>query len=175
MKLSRTERWMLSNQYRILELLDKENADSHRDSQEALDSGYEMCYEQLCEHVYDDKHGLPAEECAYVLDVMSMYDALQHAYDRLDDKTGIEPRSFVFLGFDGNSEGPYMAFARYYSKRYGAFVNLRKGSDGFNSHMPTYNMYHRMIAAWVETGKKHNLTKDDLTRIDRAANHPSNR
>jgi uncharacterized protein len=175
MKLSRLERWMLSNQYRILELLDEENADSHHQAQEALNSGYELCYGWLSEHVYDEGHGLPEEECTYVLDVMSMYESLQRTYDDLDDKSGIDPNSVIFHGFDGNNEGSYMGFARFYCERQDAFRHLRKGSDGFNSHMPTLDWYRRMLTAWNESTHKYKPTKDDVIRITQAAIHPANK
>jgi uncharacterized protein len=175
MKLSRVERWKLSNQYRILELLDEENAQHHRHAQQALNSGYELFYGWLCEHVYDDGEGLPEKECRYVLDVMTMYEAMQRTYDELPDKSGIEPHFVLFRGFDGNNEGSYMGFAKFFCERQDAFRHLRRGSDGFNSHMPTRDLYHRMLAAWNESPDKHQLIKDDLIRINQAAVHPDHR
>jgi uncharacterized protein YfbU (UPF0304 family) len=175
MKLSRLERWMLSNQYRILEMLDEENAASHRYAQEALNSGYEICYGWLCEHVYEEGEGLSEDDCRYVLDVMKMHEFLQRAYDGLDDKSGIDARDVIFHGFDGNNETSYMGFARFFCERQDAFKHLRKGSDGFNSHMPTYDIYSRMMTSWKQSKDKYNLTKDDLIRITQAAIHPDSR
>jgi uncharacterized protein len=173
--LSRVDRWMLSNQYRVLELLDKKNADSHRHTQDALNSGYELCYDWLCDHVYAEKNTLSAEQCTYVLDVMSMFEALQTAYDSLEDSSGIEPTCVVFPGFDGNYETSYMGFARFFCDWQDAFHHLRKAATGLNSHRPTTDTYLRMLAAWNDSDTKHKLTKDDIGRILEAANQSSDR
>jgi uncharacterized protein len=168
MRLSRTGRWMLSNQYRILELLDEENADQHRHAREALERGYELFYSWICEHVCDDRHVLPEVECTYVLDVMTMFDALQLAYDSLDDRSGIDGNRVLFYGFDGNNEASYMSFARFYCEQQEAFQHLRKGGDGFNSHWPTKQLYRPMVAAWKASDDKYKLTKADVIRITEA-------
>ena len=165
MRLSRTERWMLSNQYRILERLDEENAEDHRHAREALERGYELLYSWICEHVCDDSHVLPEVECTYVVDVMTMFDALQLAYDQLDDRSGIDANRVLFYGFDGNIEASYMSFARIYCEGQEAFQHLRKGEDGFNSHKPTARLYRPMVAAWKASEDPYKLTKDDLIRI----------
>lgn len=175
MDLSRAERWVLSNQYRILELIDEENAESHRHAQEILQCGYELCYGWICEHIYEEKDVLTNDQCKFVLDVMTMYDAMQHAYDRMDDKSGIDPHDVKFPGFDGNNETQYMAFARFFCEGKDRFTGLRKGFDGFNSHLPTLDMYGRMLPAWKMSQNKYDLTKDDLIRITEASVHPDNR
>lgn len=170
MRLSRTERWILSNQYRILELLDKKNAEDHRHARDALEAGYELFYSWICEHVLDDRHVLSEAECRYVLDVMTMFDAMQVAYDRLEDRSGIDAHRVLFYGFDGNDESSHMRFARFYCEREQAFQHLRTGADRFNSHMPTVELYRPMVAAWKQSDEKTQLTKDDLIRITEAVN-----
>ena len=165
MRLSRTARWMLSNQYRILERLDEENAEQHRHAREALERGYELLYSWICEHVCDDRHVLREVECAYVLDVMTMFDAMQRTYDELDDRSGLDAHRVLFYGFDGTTETSYLSFARFYCEQEEAFQHLRKGGDGFDSHMPTKPLYRPMVAAWKASDDPHKLTKDDLIRI----------
>lgn len=67
MKLSRTERWMLSNQYRILEALYPADAGSYARHREALESGYELHYDWMIGSIYDDKDTLSSEDCREVM------------------------------------------------------------------------------------------------------------
>jgi uncharacterized protein YfbU (UPF0304 family) len=177
MKLSKPERWILSNQYRILELIDKENANRHRLAQEALDDGYEVYYDWLSEHIYDEENTVTKEESDYIIDVLDMFDFIQRAYDELGDKTGIEPFMIDFPGFDGNNDAKFLGFAEFFCKERRAFESLRKTGPGgsFNSHMPTHELYSRMLAAWRESKNKRQLTKVDLIRITQAAVHPDHR
>src|SRR5215210_402126 len=75
------------NQYRILSLLDQSNADHYDKLRDALENGYVASYQDdLFAGMLD---GLSVEQSAFVVEVMSMYDALQRSYDALDDKQGI--------------------------------------------------------------------------------------
>lgn len=165
MQLSRTERWILSNQYRILELLDQENAESHRNAREALDDGFEMYYGWLCEHVLDGEEVVTEEESKYVIDVLDMFNAMQQAYDDLADRSGIDTVFLTFPGFSANYEGKFLRFARYFCRERNAYESLRKSGDGLDSHMPTDDFYPRMLKAWKQSANTHDLSKADLIRI----------
>lgn len=163
MKLTQSERWILSNQCRILELLDRENASHWTTAKEAIDSGYELEYSSLSKYI--DSEVVTEEECREVFDILLMFDTLQHAYKNLPDKSGIEEWRIKFAGFDGNNEVKQMAYARYYCNLDGGrFVNLDRG-DNFNSHSPVLDRYRSMLSEWKKSEKKHELTKDDIARI----------
>src|SRR5436309_1114793 len=98
MKLSRTERLMLSNQYRILEALYPNERKSLEEKRVAVESGYELHYEWLAEHVYQDKDCMNEAQSREVLDILAMFDAIKIAYDHLQDKTGIEEHRVKFSG-----------------------------------------------------------------------------
>jgi uncharacterized protein YfbU (UPF0304 family) len=164
MKLSRTERLILSNQNRIMEKLYPEEAESLAYRRKALESGYELHYENVAEEVYEET--LSSEECSLVLNTMTMYEMIQRSYDQLGDKDGIKEWAITFHGFDGNSETSYMGYARYFCEPPDPrFDGLRLGSDSYNSHMPMVNRYRQMVEKWEASEDKYNLTKDDIIRI----------
>ena len=53
-KLTRVERYILSNQFRILEALYPDEASHFATTREALEHGYEILYDWDMEHIYDD-------------------------------------------------------------------------------------------------------------------------
>jgi len=55
MNLSRVERWILSNQFKILERLNPGEADYYRRASEALEWGFTREYRQLAQHVSERK------------------------------------------------------------------------------------------------------------------------
>jgi uncharacterized protein len=161
MKLSKIERWILSNQYRILECVDAQQAESHRHAREALERGYEWYYDLICELVADGADVMTEAEC--------------NSYDEISDKTGIDSIFIDFPGFDGNYEGKYLGFAEFFCRARQAYEHLRKENKHLNSHMPTADLYERMLSAWNSSSDKLHLTRDDLIRITQAARHPDNR
>ena len=110
MELNKFERLLLMNQYRTLSLLDQSNANHYNKLRDALENGYVASYQdELFAGMLD---GLSVEQCAFVLEVMNMYDALQRSYDALDDKQGIEEERTKFPGFESDYElAPWVTHA----------------------------------------------------------------
>lgn len=164
MILDRTQRWILANQYHILAALYPEDADHYIASREALERGYELHYELISEHVYDEPDTMTAAECREVIDILDMFASLRSAYGKLEDKSGIDEKAIRFPGFDGNHETKWLGYARYYVTWGGdRYRDLHK--NDFNSHRPTLDTYRRMLAEWEKSQDKHSLTKDDIVRI----------
>lgn len=165
MRLTRTERWIISNQYRILERLCPDEAESLREDREALEHGYELHYGWMCQHVYSDEQAMTEEESTEVIDILDMFSTIKSNYGKLKDKSGIEEWRVTFAGFDGNHETKQMAYARYYCRSGGGrFQDLERG-DNFNSHMPVLDRYRKMLAEWKRIGQKRDLTKEDIIQI----------
>lgn len=163
MKLTRVERWILSNQYRILEALDTDEADSYAEVRQALEEGYEAEYEDFAQHI--SEHEMSEEECREVTDILSMFSTLHYAYEDLEDKSGIEEWRVRFAGFDGNNETRQMAYARYFCESGGGrYTELDRG-DGFNSHCPVIDRYRSMLEEWRKSPNPNKLTKVDIVRI----------
>lgn len=134
MKLTKVERLVLANQYLILSKLSPENAEEYNRVREALEYGYETAYQDAFAARLVDE--LSVDECMLVIHAMDMYQGIQVAYGRLEDKARIEEQSTLFPGFDGNHETAYMTYARFLVEKEQRFASLKLGSDGFNSHMP---------------------------------------
>ena len=114
MEVTRVERWILSNQYRILEHLDPDNAEKHAKAHTILTNGFELEYRKLIpEYIYDDQfQPLSEDECRMVHRTVRMFAALGRAYQQLDDeaKADIEEAAVTFSGFDANQETLHMAY-----------------------------------------------------------------
>ncbi|TAK22786.1 MAG: YfbU family protein [Myxococcaceae bacterium] len=172
MKLSRTERWILSNQLRILEGLNPKEAADLREQREALERGYEYMYPELCPHIYADKDCMPRAESDEVIEILSLFDTLRWSLEKAEDAGGLKAEDVRFWGFDGNSEGRQMAFCRYFCREGGGrFEHLERGDD-FNSHFPALDGYRRMLAVWRAGGRKNPLPPDEVKAILAARRHP---
>jgi uncharacterized protein len=165
MKLTPAERWILSNQFSILERLNPDDAEHYRNVREAIECGYETDYDTYSPHIYTGADVTTEEESMEVIEILAMFDALKQSYKGLSDKSGIDESRIQFHGFDGNTEGKQMAYARYFcSLDGGRFTDLDRG-DNFNSHMPVLDWYRRMLAAWNASTDKYHLRKSDIERI----------
>jgi len=160
MKLTKTERWILTNQYRILEKLDPEGARHHAKAREVLESGYALEYGWISEHLFDE---FSEDSCREVLDILDMCQALQFAYEKIEDKSGIDEWRVHFGGFDGNYEGSHLAYVRHLIEDEGKFKFL--AVKDLNSHCPTLDRYRSMLSEWKTSANKHKLTKEDVLRI----------
>src|SRR3954468_5735854 len=119
LKLTRTERWILANQYRILEALYPDEAKRLAEYREAIEHGYELHYDWIAHSIYDKGDALSAEECKEVIQILDMHRALKRSYEALTDKSGIKEYGVKFAGFDGNNETAQMAYARYFCEQDG--------------------------------------------------------
>jgi uncharacterized protein len=169
-KLTRAERWMLSNQFGILAKLDPDQEDTWNQMRTVVESGYELHYDWFTSYIYDGDSIMSREECLEVLDILDMFTTLQHAFTNLTDKSGIDDMSMEFDGFDGNNETKYMAYTRFLIKEEGKFSQLDRSKEtgrrfDFNSHFPVLPRYRLMLREWAKAKSKYDLSKEDIIRI----------
>ncbi|HEY4658198.1 MAG TPA: YfbU family protein [Gemmatimonadaceae bacterium] len=160
MALSMTERWILSNQYRILAALYPDEAEALAERREAIESGYEAHYEP--DYIYRETMSVGA--CDEVVSILNMFRALKRSYEALTDKSEIEPDLITFRGFDGNNETMCMAYARYFCKHDGGRFRELNIKD-FDSHMPTLARYRQMLSRWQGIGSSHEMTKEHILHV----------
>ncbi|VTR90985.1 Uncharacterized protein OS=Vibrio sp. AND4 GN=AND4_07959 PE=4 SV=1: YfbU [Gemmata massiliana] len=152
MQLTRTERWILSNQYQILEQLatlrkNDDEVSHYRSAQEALGCGYANEYGDLAIGICEDKDILSVDECREVIKILGMFNDIQYAYSQLDEanREGIsEHFASEFPGFCGNSEGKQLGYARYFCARPHVFTQLNRPDD-LDSHAPLLPLYRLML------------------------------
>ncbi len=164
--LSWKERLMLSNQLKILEKLYPEETEDLAKYRQAIEKGYELHYDDA-PNIYPDGECLPPEQCQEVLDILDMYRALTHSYQKLE-KPVIEESNIEFPGFDGNNETEQMAYAGYFMNTLGRFEELRDDSEygDYNSHMQMLPVYGRMLEIWRGYGdERFNLSEEQIKRI----------
>ncbi len=142
--LTPVERKILANQFSILEKLDPDNAKAYKEDREIVSSGFAYEYESLFSDIFEE---MPFEQGKYVVDVLQLHRILKLSYERLEDKTGINPGDIEFAGFDGNNESKNHAYARF-QKNQGKWQETNAAQ---NSHsMTTISRYPRMLKKWEE-------------------------
>lgn len=168
MKLTDTERLILANQYEILSAL--RNDESYARLADALRDGHEWLYSQSFDYLSPN---LSEKDTEHVLSILGIFSDLKASYAKLADKSGIEQHDVAFLGFDGNNESDLYSFAQALRKNNRFTETL--GEHGKNSHMPTTDLYERMIAKWRDLGKpNYPYDKQTIQEIVAARVHPSN-
>lgn len=177
-KLSRLDRYFLSNQLRILEALYPDEAKEIAIRREALECGYEMLYDWDMEFIYEGEDKMSIEESKEVWNTMDMFDAIDRSI-KVHGPEIVDGMSFLqFAGYDGNSESKFMSFAAFTVERLGRFSYLPMNKKGYwNSHMPVRPVYNRMLAEWfkISSSARFDLSAEQLISIARAAIHPENR
>jgi uncharacterized protein YfbU (UPF0304 family) len=169
LKITDTERLILANQYEILATLKED--DSYAHLAEELRDGHEWLYQQHFDYLSPN---MREEDSEFVVTILGIYSDLHDSYEQLSDKSGIEPRQVQFPGFDGNNEGELLSFSRALRKS-ARFIDTLP-EHGKNSHMPTREIYGRMIAKWEELGKpRFPLSKEQISELLAARTHPYNR
>ncbi len=159
--MSNTERQILQNQFRILELLDRENAESHAKRAEILYNGFTGAYSK----VFDMMPEISEAVCTEVQDILDMFRALALAVRSGVDCTGIPRRALQFSGFDGNHEIDHMVFTRYLTKNRGGWAELGITEGKLNSHTLRLYLYRPMLTRWRQSRDQWKLTREDLLRI----------
>ena len=169
MKLTRTERWILSNQYRILEALYPDERGSLEKARIALESGYELEYDGMSQRIYKDT--LSEDDCTEVHDILQMFSNLKYAYEQLSEKPEVDAWQIGFEGFDGNNEPEQLAYARYLCEDGEHYKDLHVR----NSHSPTLDRYRRQLEVWKSANNRLYLTKAEIEQIALKAIHPTTR
>lgn len=144
--ISKRDRLILINQYRILAKLDKEDADHYEELISILENGFSIFYSQLDEWISEE---MPPGEGLFVLNILDLYRALEDIKRASKDIRLLEHHYSIFLGFDGNNETNYMSFCRFLIEKQGKFQEQKQyllKNDNLNSHMPMIDKYKRMLS-----------------------------
>ncbi|HZS83018.1 MAG TPA: YfbU family protein [Stellaceae bacterium] len=165
MKLSKIDRIILANQYRILEKLDPANADIYATNYRVLESGYELNYEALDLRF---GNGLSKEQCNEVLQILNMFESLHKSYLENKKSADIRIESISFAGFDGTTEADYLGYVTFLMHDEGRFPSLKRGN--LDSGKPMLTVYRRMLWEWEKSREKRRPLAEDLRRIQSARN-----
>lgn len=170
MKLSLVERMLMAQNFEILAKLNPEEAASYQWRAEVLQNGYEPLYSWLFEWTAQGDQIVTEQEGEYIYEVLRMYDAIVWSIKQqnLQLPEGVRFYS-AFPGFDGNSEGKYLGFARHFCKE-GRYDILKKNGEIPNSHMPTDQIYRPMLRVWktMKDGRQALLSESQVLELLRA-------
>ncbi|MCC9266179.1 YfbU family protein, partial [Bacillus velezensis] len=104
MEMTNAQRLILSNQYKMMTMLDPDNAERYRRLQTIIERGYGLQMREL-----DREFGeLTEEVCRSIINIMEMHHALQVSWTNLKDKQDLDERRLTFLGFDAATEARYL-------------------------------------------------------------------
>ena len=164
MDLSKNERLILINQYRILEALYPDEADYYRERRVAFERGYSHDYGEAFDILYEE---MSVEECDEVIDILNMYRVITFSLSGIDNANLRESDRLKFIGFDGNEESSQFGYAQWYINERGRFEELKYGKEQayLNSHHPTLALYRAMLEEWKKSANKLKLTEADLSRL----------
>lgn len=164
-KLTRIERLLLSNQYKILESLYPGEAEYYENNRKAIDEGFELHYKDCFSALSEDT--MTEEECEEVIDILNMYRAITFSNK---DEYDIPSYEIKFDGFDLNDdyECKRVLYARYFINDLDRFEELKYGKSyaDCNSHSPRMNRYRNMLKVWKKLDNKYKeLSKDEILEI----------
>lgn len=160
MELSKFERLVLLNQYRILEKVDPGQADSWARSATVIENGYTLEYEDLVRGFDED---VPLEVCQEVVQILDMFRMIQNTLRTADAKNSVDRKKAAFGGFDGNAGTGHYGYARFVIEEQGRWKDLK--SSDLSSHWDTLPRYRAMLAEWKLSADPTDLTLDDVKRI----------
>lgn len=172
-RLSFAERWILTNQYEILEKLDPDSAEFYRQVRDVLGSGYEGEYMWAAQGIKPNGETLDPRVAAEVHNVLEMFSHMKWAYEKFEGDESIDTTLLTFWGFDANNSRDHLNYAQFLKKR-GDYPDV----EVFNSHSNTIGTYLVMVEAWKALPpdqKGIRMTKEGLQAIldaPRAANMP---
>jgi uncharacterized protein YfbU (UPF0304 family) len=176
MELKRSERWILSCQYRILEGLYPEEASEFRKVREALDRGdvaLIAAFAPFSDHNESLEPDLSEDDRAQVRRILSLFDALQHSHRELEEPTAIDdPEELLFRGFHAENESTLGEYASRLLAETGEFAHVDHKAS-FESDGPLLPGYQRMLDAWRTYSEKRDLTTVQIYFILEAATGPT--
>lgn len=161
MEMTHAQRLILSNQYKMMTMLDPDNAARYSRLQTIVERGFGLQMREL-----DREFGeLKEETCRIVIDIMEMYHALHVSWTNLKDQQSIDERRVTFLGFDAATEARYLSYVRFMVNTEGRYTHFDAGTHGFNAQTPMWDKYQRMLSAWHACPRQYHLSSNEIQQI----------
>ena len=157
MKLTRKERLILWNQCAILEALKPEDGEYYRKLQDILRNGFEFDYDELWRHI--DSDVFSEAEAREVLDILSMFEAVQDSIGAKGKVEGVEEARLTFAGFDGNEEADHLAYLTFLVDQQKKFEHVVRQR---NSHVPLLGHYRGMLKRYKEFGSPERMSTEQI-------------
>lgn len=158
------DRFLISNQLKILEKLYPDEAHTYQIHRKAVEHGFVFHYSWMIEHL---KEEMPVSESEEVVKIFMMYRALKSSFKNLKDRSGINEEDLLFRGFNKTTEEHLLAYAKYFLFDLQRFKELHKEEfyPSLESPTPMLKQYRRMLLAWNEFPDKENMTKEQIQQL----------
>ncbi len=161
MEMTHAQRLILSNQYKMMAMMDPDNAERYRRYQTIIERGYGLQLREL-DRDFDE---MSEETCRTIINVMEMYHALQVSRDNLKEQEMPDARRVAFIGFDAATESRYLSYVRFMVNTEGRYTHFDSGSHGFNSQTPMWEKYQRMLNVWLACPRQYHLSSVEIQQI----------
>ena len=103
------------------------------------------------------------QSAEFVLDTLSMYQAIKNSWNELGKPSEIKVTEVEFPGGDGNNEGHLYSFSRALAED--NRFNEQLGLQGKNSHSAKVSTYRSMLAVWKGQGTDCSLTMEQIQEV----------
>ena len=161
MEMTHAQRLILANQYKIMAMLEPENAERFSRYQTIIERGYGLQLRELDK----DFSEISEATCRTVIDIMEMHHALHVSWSNLKEKGPLEERRLAFLGFDAATEAHYLGYVRFIVNTEGRYTQFDSGNHGFNAQTPMWEKYQRMLALWQTCPRQYHLSANEIAQV----------
>ena len=160
MEMTNAQRLILSNQYKMMTMLDPANAERYRRLQTIIERGYGLQMREL-DHEFGE---LKEETCRTIIDIMEMYHALHVSWSNLQDQQSIDERR-VPSRRRPTTEARYLGYVRFMVNVEGRYTHFDAGTHGFNAQTPMWEKYQRMLNVWHACPRQYHLSANEINQI----------
>ncbi|MGK2889049.1 MAG: YfbU family protein [Candidatus Malihini olakiniferum] len=162
MEMTNTQRLILSNQYKMMTMLESGQCRSYHRLQTILECGYGLQMREL-----DREFGELSEDVYYtIINIIEMHHALQVFWHNLKDRKDLDQRRLTFLGFDAATEAHYLGFVHFMVHLEERYPHFNSGTHGFNAQTKIWDKYNRTLAVWQSScPRQYHLSTVEIVQI----------
>ncbi|ACX81562.1 YfbU family protein [Aggregatibacter actinomycetemcomitans] len=161
MEMSTTQRLILANQYKLMSLLDCDNAAKYQRLETIVKGGFALELNTL----ENDFTNISERECQIVLDTLEMYKALQISYNNLENKSELSEHRLQFVGYCAIREKKYLSYLRFITGVEGKYQEFMRCEHGCDSQTPMWDKYSRMLEVWRACPHEYHLSMVEIQNI----------
>lgn len=160
MEMTNAQRLILSNQYKMMTMLDPTNAERYRRLQTIIERGYGLQMREL-----DREFGeLTEETCRTIIDIMEMYHALHVSGLTLKTPSPLMSAASHFWVLMPQRKRA-SRYVRFMVNVEGRYTHFDAGTHGFNAQTPMWEKYQRMLSVWHSCPRQYHLSANEINQI----------
>lgn len=161
MEMTTTQRLILVNQYKLMALLDTDNAAQYQRLERIVKGGFALELKDISKEFLD----LSKEECRLVRDTLEMYNALQVSYNNLGDKSAVSEHRLQFIGYCAVREKKYLNYLQFIRETEPKYQELLNSQADFDAQTPMWDKYGKMLDIWRSCPHEYHLSAVEIQNI----------